>query len=103
MIHLRRDGTVLAILNQGSGAIAPPEQPLDVAVAADGLVYVADLAGRLVRFNTAGQVDREWKVADGSGTRGGSHLAVVNSTTPGNHHSGHEHPAPLRPAHRRPA
>jgi len=78
VVHLARDGTPLAAWREGSGALAPLEQPTDVAVTLDGTVYAVDLRGRIVRFNAAGQIEHEWTVPVGR-ARGGSHLAVWNN------------------------
>jgi DNA-binding beta-propeller fold protein YncE len=51
------------------------DQPVDVAVAPDGTVYVVDLRGRIARLDAAGNVATEWPVEIGT-ARGGSHLAV---------------------------
>ena len=59
------------------GADAPNHlnQPLDVAVAPDGAVYVADLAPRIVRLDSTGQVTGEWPTEVGAGLAV-SHLAL---------------------------
>jgi DNA-binding beta-propeller fold protein YncE len=51
------------------------EQPVDVAVAPDGTVYVIDLKARIAQLDAAGTVVREWPVEIGV-ARGGSRLTV---------------------------
>ncbi len=62
---------------RGGAADAPNHlnQPLDVAVAPDGALYVADLVSRIVRMDSTGQVTGTWLTEVGGGT-GVSHLAV---------------------------
>jgi sugar lactone lactonase YvrE len=62
---------------RGGAADAPNHlnQPLDVAVAPDGSVYVADLVPRLVRMNPQGQVTGEWPTEVGGGVAV-SHLVI---------------------------
>ena len=61
---------------------APPqklEQPVDVAVGEDGLLYVADLTPRLIALDPAtGQIRRTWPIAIGA-LDGGSNLALHGS------------------------
>ncbi|HUS14468.1 MAG TPA: NHL repeat-containing protein, partial [Chloroflexia bacterium] len=75
VIHLGRDGQRLGVLHEGTAGRAAISQPVDVAVAADGSVYVADLSSRIVRFNPAGQMDAEWSAQVGS-LLGGTHLTI---------------------------
>jgi streptogramin lyase len=51
------------------------EQPVDVAVAPNGTVYVIDLKARIAQLDAAGNVAREWPVEIGV-ARGGSRLAI---------------------------
>jgi hypothetical protein len=78
VVHLARDGTVLMAWREGSGTLAPLEQPTDVAVTLDGTVYAVDLRRRIVQFDAAGRIAREWTLPAGS-LRGGNHLAVWNN------------------------
>jgi DNA-binding beta-propeller fold protein YncE len=56
------------------------EQPVDVAVAEDGTVYVADLRQRVVELDsTNGAIRRSWTVHVGT-TRGAANLAVAGRT-----------------------
>ncbi len=75
LVHIARDGSVLAGWREATGALDPLEQPTDVAVAADGTVYAVDLRGRIVRFAADGRIDREWAMPVGA-MQGGDHLAV---------------------------
>jgi 4-amino-4-deoxy-L-arabinose transferase-like glycosyltransferase/DNA-binding beta-propeller fold protein YncE len=68
-------GDVEVVYRQGNGAIKDLEQPIDVAVAPDGSVYVVDLLKRIVKFGTSGQALKQWQVEIG-GARGGSKLAL---------------------------
>ncbi len=58
---------------------APPEkleQPIDVAVGEDGLLYIADLTPRLIALDPAtGAIRRAWPIAIGT-LAGGSNLAL---------------------------
>jgi DNA-binding beta-propeller fold protein YncE len=76
--HIARNGTLLNSFRDGANGLPPLEQPVDVVVADDGRVYVADLRNRLVRLNAAGQVEHEWPLPVG-GLRGGTHLGLWNS------------------------
>jgi DNA-binding beta-propeller fold protein YncE len=78
VVHLSRDGAVLAAWHEGSGTLAPLEQPTDVAVTLDGTVYAVDLRRRVVQFDATGRIAREWTLPVGT-SRGGSHLAVWNN------------------------
>ncbi|MFL5733537.1 MAG: glycosyltransferase family 39 protein [Chloroflexia bacterium] len=75
VVHLGRDGALLGRLAEGSGNLAPLNQPLDVAALPDGSVYVTDLGGRVVRFDRTGRMDAEWQTPIGI-QRGGNHLTV---------------------------
>ena len=77
VVRFSLDGTEEATYREGSGTIESINQPVDVAVAADGTIYAVDLLGRVVRINLDGQIDREWKTGVGI-QRGGSHLAIWN-------------------------
>jgi DNA-binding beta-propeller fold protein YncE len=75
VLRVDRSGLVEATLGSGDGKHRAIEQPTDVAVTADGIVYAVDLRGRVVRFDTAGIIDQEFQVPAGS-VRGGSHLEI---------------------------
>ena len=66
VVHLARDGSLLAAWRNAIGTLAPLEQPTDVAVTADGTLYAVDLRGRVVHFNADGQIDREWTLPVGA-------------------------------------
>jgi 4-amino-4-deoxy-L-arabinose transferase-like glycosyltransferase len=73
--RIRRDGVQEASWREGSNGVMLLEQPVDVAVAADGSVYAVDLRRRIVGINAQGLADREWVVDIGI-NRGGSHLTA---------------------------
>ena len=62
------------LVGDAAGTRTRLEQPIDVAVAPDGTVYVVDLRRRIVQLDGAGQIVHEWPVEIGL-QRGGSHLA----------------------------
>ncbi len=76
VVVLQPDGSKPRTITGGAdGTRARFEQPVDVAVAPDGTVYVIDLKGRIAQLDAAGQVVQEWPVQIGI-ARGGSRLAV---------------------------
>jgi 4-amino-4-deoxy-L-arabinose transferase-like glycosyltransferase/sugar lactone lactonase YvrE len=75
VLRVSRSGQPEFSMSAGDATHQALSQPVDVAVTAGGIVYAADLIGRVVRFNAAGVIDQEWKVPVG-GARGGGHLAV---------------------------
>jgi len=75
VVRINQSGDVETTYQQGVGAIATLNQPMDVAVTPDGMVYAVDLLGRVVQFDQSGTALKEWKVLIG-GSRGGSKLAV---------------------------
>jgi sugar lactone lactonase YvrE/4-amino-4-deoxy-L-arabinose transferase-like glycosyltransferase len=54
------------------------EQPVDVAVGADGTLYVADLTPRVLALDASGGIRRKWNLPV-SGSSGGSNLALCGS------------------------
>ncbi|HKC23872.1 MAG TPA: NHL repeat-containing protein, partial [Thermoanaerobaculia bacterium] len=54
------------------------EQPVDVAIASDGTLYVADLMQRVLALDPSGGIRRTWNVPV-SGSAGGSNLALCGS------------------------
>ncbi|MGI8589272.1 MAG: glycosyltransferase family 39 protein [Chloroflexia bacterium] len=76
VLRLAPDGHIeQEILGGAAGTPERLNQPVDVAVAPDGTIYVVDMGRRLVQLDAGGQVVREWPVRIGF-DRGGSHLAV---------------------------
>ena len=75
VVRLSRAGAPEQGYNAAMPGHALLEQPLDVAITPAGTLYAVDLRGRIVRFNAAGQIDREWPVPIGT-ARGGSRLAL---------------------------
>jgi sugar lactone lactonase YvrE len=55
------------------------EQPVDVAVAVDGSIYVADLRHRVVELDPSGTMERTWPTHVG-GNRGAGNLALIGNT-----------------------
>ncbi|HUS15074.1 MAG TPA: glycosyltransferase family 39 protein [Chloroflexia bacterium] len=69
------DGKPDVVFHDGDATHQPIDQPVDVAVTPDGVLYAVDLRDRIVRFNPAGQIDREWPLPIGR-ARGGSHMTL---------------------------
>lgn len=76
VLRLTPDGRLEQDIFGGAvGTTARLEQPIDVAVAPDGTVYVVDMRRRIVQLDGSGLVVQEWPVRIGLDW-GGSHLAV---------------------------
>ncbi len=73
ILRVGPDGVVSIWTGEGGG-FEPVEQPLDVVVDDQGVVYAVDLRRRIVRFAADGRIDAQWNVEIGL-QRGGSHLA----------------------------
>jgi sugar lactone lactonase YvrE len=75
ILRIGPDGAVSAIWTGEGAGFERLEQPTDVVVDAQGVVYAVDLRGRIVRFAADGRIDAQWNVEIGL-LRGGSHLAA---------------------------
>jgi 4-amino-4-deoxy-L-arabinose transferase-like glycosyltransferase/sugar lactone lactonase YvrE len=73
------DGTRVAEYRGSPDPALRFEQPVDVAVAADGSIYVADLRHRIVELDPSGTMQRTWPTHVG-GNRGAGNLALVGNT-----------------------
>ncbi len=73
------DGTSLAEFRGSDDPTQRFEQPVDVAVAADGKIYVADLRHRVMELDPKGTIQHTWPAHVG-GNLGASNLALMGNT-----------------------
>ncbi|HEY3172821.1 MAG TPA: NHL repeat-containing protein [Thermoanaerobaculia bacterium] len=75
VLRFTSDGKPDGVFTGATDSAHPPfDQPIDVAVAPDGTVYVVDLRSRIMRLAADGRISAQWAVEHGR-ARGGSHLA----------------------------